>query len=237
MRPIRPGQQLNCTFCGKSQHDSKRLITSPDHRTYICDECAIEPRRLQLISEGSESQQVIASFLSSRRIGFFWQGWDAPQTNEFRCSFCRKKPSPTSLYVPSSEAGSQPQICSDCLTVCNQILRDEGISDSSVNTSDDTNAIRIRADFNGLFGELLCISHGESCSDDEGRGVTIRAGMKLTAFDEDQNEEGLRDDLIASGTVGPAPDWLRCTGSRWVLKIDENGVRHESDLRKNPRNC
>ena len=32
----------------------------------------------------------------------------------------------------------------------------------------------------------------------------------------------------------PAPDWLRCNGSRWVLKVDEGGVRHQSDLRKNP---
>ncbi len=234
MEPIQLAQQVNCTFCGKSQQDSKRLIASPDHRAYICDECTFEPRRLQLISEKSESRQIIAPSLSSRLIAFFRPGRNTPPTNEFRCSFCRNKPGSTSLYVPSSEAGTHPQICSDCLTVCNQILTDEGISASSVNTSDDTKAIRIHADFNGLFGELLCISHGESSSDDEGRPVTIRAGMKLTAFDEDQNEEGLRDDLIASGTVGPAPEWLRCTGSRWVLKIDEKGVRHESDLRKNP---
>lgn len=81
-----------------------------------------------------------------------------------------------------------------------------------------------------LFGELLCISHGESSSDDKGRPVTIRAGMKLTAFDGDPNDEGHRDSLIASGIVVPAPDWLRCTGSRWVPKIDENRVKHESDL-------
>jgi hypothetical protein len=29
MKPIPPAQQLNCTFCGKSQQDSKRLIASP----------------------------------------------------------------------------------------------------------------------------------------------------------------------------------------------------------------
>ena len=32
----------------------------------------------------------------------------------------------------------------------------------------------------------------------------------------------------------PAPDWLCCNGSRWALKVDEGGVRHQSDLRKNP---
>jgi hypothetical protein len=56
--------------------------------------------------------------------------------------------------------------------------------------------------------------------------------MKVTAFDQDVDEQGNRDDLIASGTVEPSPNWLRCNGSRWVLRIDENGVRHESELPK-----
>ena len=102
-----------------------------------------------------------------------------------------------------------------------------------MNAKDATKRIRIRADFNGLFGELLCISHGKSCCDEEGKLVPLPSGMKLTAFDEDQDDDGNRDDLIASGTVEPAPDWLRCNGSLWVLKVDEHGVRHQSDIRKN----
>ena len=69
MKPIPPAQQLNCTFCGKSQQDSKRLIASPDHRAYICDECTIEPRRLQLISDKSEKSanyRVLSVFPNSR---------------------------------------------------------------------------------------------------------------------------------------------------------------------------
>jgi hypothetical protein len=57
--------------------------------------------------------------------------------------------------------------------------------------------------------------------------------MLVTAYDEDSDEQGERDDLVATGTVEPAPNWLTCRGSRWVLRIDENGVRHESDLRRN----
>jgi hypothetical protein len=34
-----------------------------------------------------------------------------------------------------------------------------------------------------------------------------------------------------SGIVEPSPESLRCLGSRWVLRIDQNGVRHESDLK------
>jgi len=56
--------------------------------------------------------------------------------------------------------------------------------------------------------------------------------MKLTAFDQDVDDTGNRDDFIASGTVEPFPGSLRCNGSRGVLRIDENGVRNESDIRK-----
>jgi hypothetical protein len=53
--------------------------------------------------------------------------------------------------------------------------------------------------------------------------------MRVTAFDEDVSADGSRDDLLASGIVVPTPEWLIHTGSRWVLQIDEHGVRHESD--------
>jgi hypothetical protein len=93
---------------------------------------------------------------------------------------------------------------------------------------------RVRADFNGLFGELLCLSHKDTCEDMDGNLVTLQTGMVLTAFDEDADEQGNRDDLIASGIVEPSPQWLRCNGSRWALRIDSHGVRHESDLESTP---
>lgn len=93
--------------------------------------------------------------------------------------------------------------------------------------------MRVRADFNGLFGELLCLSHKDTCEDVDGKIVSLQAGMILTAFDEDGDEHGNRDDIIASGTVEPSPESLRCLGSRWILRIDRNGLRHESDLRGN----
>ena len=96
----------------------------------------------------------------------------------------------------------------------------------------ECNPLRVRADFNGLFGELLCLSHKETCLDEKGNLVTLAAGMALTAFDEDADEHGNRDDIIASGIVEPSPPWLQCIGSRWALRIDGNGVRHESDLQK-----
>lgn len=88
---------------------------------------------------------------------------------------------------------------------------------------------RIRADFNGLFSEVLCLSHCDTCSDENGAEVPLREGMEVIAFEEDY-EDGKRDDLIARGIVEPSPEWLRCRGSRRVLRLDENRVCHESDL-------
>ena len=74
------------------------------------------------------------------------------------------------------------------------------------------NPSRVRADFNGLFGELLCLSHGATCTDETGAELELRPGMLLTAFDAD-SEHGQRNDLLATGIVEPSPDWLQCKGS------------------------
>jgi hypothetical protein len=74
--------------------------------------------------------------------------------------------------------------------------------------------MRVRADFNGLIGEILCLSHKNTCEDTVGNSVTLGAGMLLTVFDEDVDDNGNRDDLIATGTVKPSPQWLPCKGSR-----------------------
>ena len=89
----------------------------------------------------------------------------------------------------------------------------------------------VQADFNGLFSQLLCLSHEDFCLDSGGNRVELRIGMMLTAFDQDTDEHGQRDDLFVSGVVEPSPEWLSCRGSRWVLRIDEEGLRWESDLK------
>jgi hypothetical protein len=89
---------------------------------------------------------------------------------------------------------------------------------------------RLRADFNGLFGDVVCLSHDETCQDETGRAVHVHAGMQATAFDEDSDDSGARDDLVAIGIVEPSPPWLTCSGSKWVLRIDAKGVRHQSEI-------
>jgi hypothetical protein len=90
--------------------------------------------------------------------------------------------------------------------------------------------IRLKADFNGLFGELLCLSHSDTCRDETGNQVQLSTGMMVTAFEPDTGDDGEPDELIASGIVEPSPSWLQCNGSRWTLRIDAHGVRHESEL-------
>ena len=93
--------------------------------------------------------------------------------------------------------------------------------------------LKVWGDFNGVWsdekGTMLCLSHGETCRDENGNNVILIEGMELTAFDEDADENGNRDDLIASGIVARPPDWLRHHGSKWVLRIDENGIYNESE--------
>jgi hypothetical protein len=96
--------------------------------------------------------------------------------------------------------------------------------------SDETQT-RLRADFNGLFGEFLCLSHRETCVGVDGADVIVSEGMMVTAFDDDVDDDGNPDDLIATGRVERPPNWLQCNGSRWALRIDSKGVRHESDVR------
>src|SRR5271167_1378403 len=89
---------------------------------------------------------------------------------------------------------------------------------------------RFQADFSGLFGDILCLSHDAFCRDESGNPIVLRSGMAAMAFEEDMDERGQREYLVAEGIVEPSPDWLNCRGSKWVLRIDSRGVRHESDI-------
>jgi hypothetical protein len=87
---------------------------------------------------------------------------------------------------------------------------------------------KIRADFNGLFGDILCLSHEDACFDESG-DVLLHEGMMITAYEDDPDIDGTPDILIAKGKVAHAPDWLQCLGSKWVLMIDKDGVYHQSE--------
>jgi hypothetical protein len=75
--------------------------------------------------------------------------------------------------------------------------------------SERSKTVRVRADVNGLFGDILCLSHSNECITDDGETVKPSDGMDLLAYDEDTDANGKRDDLIASGVVESSPSWLK----------------------------
>ena len=89
----------------------------------------------------------------------------------------------------------------------------------------------VLADFNGLLEHrLLCLAHQDTVRDEAGQTIHLRPGLVFTAFDHDSDDGGRPDALFATGVVEPSPDFAQCRGSRWALRIDANGIRHESDV-------
>ena len=96
-------------------------------------------------------------------------------------------------------------------------------------------SLKVQGDFNGVWGDekgtILCLSHSEICKDEFGNEIILKEGMKLTVINRDADKNNHPDDLIANGAVECSPDWLQCKGSKWILRIDGNGIYHESDLK------
>lgn len=82
-----------------------------------------------------------------------------------------------------------------------------------------------------LERDLLCLSHEGFAVTETGARIELSAGLWLTAFDEDADEKNRRDDIFASGIVEHSPEYAQCRGSKWSLRIDGDGSRHESDVK------
>ena len=87
-------------------------------------------------------------------------------------------------------------------------------------------ATRLHGDFNGLFDDLLCLSHSDTAVDECGASVALSEGMDVLAFEEDVDDDGRPLFLVARGVVTRSPASLQHAGSRWCLRIDSEGVRH-----------
>jgi hypothetical protein len=89
----------------------------------------------------------------------------------------------------------------------------------------------VQADFNGFLGNnLLCLAHCDTVVDLSGQIIELRSGLKITVFDDDIDDAGRPDRLVATGVVERSPDSAQCRGSRWALRLAPPGVRHESEL-------
>lgn len=89
----------------------------------------------------------------------------------------------------------------------------------------------IQTDFNGfLERDLLCLAHADTVTNLSGQTVTLVAGMLVTAFDLDADENGNPDNILVTGRVEPSPGYAQCRGSKWSVRIDDSGVQWESEL-------
>jgi ClpX C4-type zinc finger len=109
-----PGVDLACSFCGRSQHEVRKLIAGPGG--YICDGCV-----------GLTEGVVRAGRPTDTRLGPVHAV--AEQNGLARCSFCGKyRCLVTGLAARPAETGgaSGPTaICTECLSLCNEIIAEE----------------------------------------------------------------------------------------------------------------
>jgi hypothetical protein len=117
----RPGsvEHLSCSFCGKHQKQVKKLIAGPG--VFICDGC-IDRVHAVLTAAGNTASTPLATIQQV-----------SDQNRENRCSFCGKgrhqvEAMATAVGVQlervKGSAPGEPQICNECLGLCDEIVSD-----------------------------------------------------------------------------------------------------------------
>ena len=91
---------------------------------------------------------------------------------------------------------------------------------------DATNKPIVYVDFNELLDtNLVMLSQGDSRNDYRGNPVSFYEGLEIIGYQEDEDMDGTRDDLLIEGictanTTGYAPH------VKWVLKGNDKGIFH-----------
>ncbi|WP_103070107.1 hypothetical protein [Aquimarina sediminis] len=90
----------------------------------------------------------------------------------------------------------------------------------------------IQIDFNEMIEcNLVLLSKTDFKIDSNQNTIKLKEGMKICVYMEDEDEFGKQDNLIAYGTVEPNNSGAFTT-CKWNIRIDEKGIRHESELHK-----
>ena len=98
--------QLVCSFCGKTQKQVSKLIAGPG--TYICDECVVMADGV--IETGQDAATPVSAVASV-----------AADLTTAKCGFCGKR----RYQVSGLAAAEQGSICTECLTLCHEIISEE----------------------------------------------------------------------------------------------------------------
>lgn len=86
-------------------------------------------------------------------------------------------------------------------------------------------------DFNELLEPtLVLLSKEDTKVDSLGSEISLREGLEISVYDDDTNDQGKPDNLVASGVV----ERNRTTGwgshVKWCCRIDNMGIRPESEI-------
>jgi hypothetical protein len=102
--PRRP--PIRCSFCGKDQHQVQKVIAGPG--IGICDECVA--RADTAINTGTEVSTPEATL----RLAGGGAGAE-------RCGFCGKR----GYQVTAMACADDKRICTECLSLCHEIIDDD----------------------------------------------------------------------------------------------------------------
>jgi len=103
--------ELHCSFCGRAQRKTRKLVAGPD--VYICESCV--ERAASVIASGRSDQTTLSPLTPV-----------PPAEKSRRCSFCGKHRHQlsglaTAEHNPHGKLNTDAAICSDCLTLCREI--------------------------------------------------------------------------------------------------------------------
>jgi hypothetical protein len=105
-RRVAAGELQHCSFCGKDQKHTKKLIAGPG--VFICDKCIT--RAGTVLDGGTET--------ASAGTGLHRVSHEATTD---RCGFCGKR----RHQVPAMAAAGNARICAECLNLCDDIIDEQ----------------------------------------------------------------------------------------------------------------
>ncbi len=90
----------------------------------------------------------------------------------------------------------------------------------------------LKVDFNEMLdSNLVLLSADDAKLNSRGELVSLHEGLPVTVYMEDTDEDGSVDNLVAKGIVvrnRSEVGWA--SNAKWCCKIDDHGIRHESEL-------
>ncbi len=91
---------------------------------------------------------------------------------------------------------------------------------------------RIYVDFNEMLeDDLVLLSKYDHKVDSTGNIISFYEGMSISIYTDDVDDNGKIDNLIADGVVELNIDKGWSAHVKWCCRINELGIKHESDLK------